>query len=77
MLEYTFETENANWIHVQYSNKMQAQKALSKNGKIIDGNIMIGVIPCIVDPGQEQVASVDMTKVNAPLRKQNSKKKLL
>ena len=24
---------------------------------------MIGVIPCIVDPGQEEVASVDMTKV--------------
>ncbi|CAG5107796.1 Oidioi.mRNA.OKI2018_I69.chr1.g3492.t1.cds [Oikopleura dioica] len=62
IVNYIPQTENANWIHVQYSNKMQAQKALSKNGKIIDGNIMIGVIPCIVDPGQEQVASVDMTK---------------
>jgi len=62
IVNYIPQTENANWIHVQYSNRHQAKKALSKNGKIIDGNIMIGVIPCIVDPGQEEVASVDMTK---------------
>lgn len=27
--------------------KFHAQKALSKNGKIIANNIMIGVLPCI------------------------------
>ncbi|XP_022091745.1 nucleoporin NUP53-like isoform X2 [Acanthaster planci] len=38
---------NGNWLHMQYSSKLQAKKALSKNGKVFGGNIMIGVTPCI------------------------------
>lgn len=39
-----------NWIHLLYTTKLQAEKALGKNGKILDpGNIMIGVIRC-TDP---------------------------
>jgi hypothetical protein len=34
-------------MHIQYMTKFHAQKALSKNGKIIANNIMIGVLPCI------------------------------
>jgi len=36
-----------NWLHVQYSNKLQAQKALSKNGKVLANQLMVGVMPCI------------------------------
>jgi len=36
-----------NWMNLQYQTKLQAQKALSKNGKILNGRIMIGVRPCI------------------------------
>ena len=36
-----------NWITVQYASKLQAQKALTKNGKIIADGLMIGVVPCI------------------------------
>lgn len=35
-----------NWIHFMYMTKLQAEKALGKNGKILEGNIMIGVIRC-------------------------------
>ncbi|KAG8185686.1 hypothetical protein JTE90_003225 [Oedothorax gibbosus] len=38
---------NGNWMHVRYQSKLQAKKALSKNGKVFSGNIMIGVKPCI------------------------------
>ncbi|KAF8777222.1 Nucleoporin NUP35 like protein [Argiope bruennichi] len=36
-----------NWMHLRYQSKLQAKKALSKNGKVFSGNIMIGVKPCI------------------------------
>ncbi|XP_072182288.1 nucleoporin NUP35-like [Diadema setosum] len=38
---------SGNWMHVQYSSRIQARKALSKNGKVFGGNIMVGVTPCI------------------------------
>jgi len=36
-----------NWIHIQYETKFQAQKALTKNGKILDRRLMVGVSPCL------------------------------
>ena len=36
-----------NWIHIQYQTKLQAQKALSKNGKVLGSSLMIGIMPCI------------------------------
>lgn len=42
------EIHNAgNWLHIKYQTKIQAKKALSKNGKIFARSIMIGVLPCI------------------------------
>jgi len=38
---------NGNWLHIKYQTKIQAKKALSKNGKIFARSIMIGVLPCI------------------------------
>jgi hypothetical protein len=46
-----------NWIHVLYQTRLQAQKALGKNGKIIHGNIMIGVV---------RTADSDVTKEHVP-----------
>ncbi|KAL2554951.1 Nuclear pore complex protein [Forsythia ovata] len=42
----------ANWIHILYQNRSDAQKALSKNGLQINGVLIIGVKP--VDPIQRQ-----------------------
>jgi len=50
-----------NWMHVRYQSKLQAKKALSKNGKIFSGNIMIGVKPCI------EMNLMDSTKENSVL----------
>jgi nuclear pore complex protein Nup53 len=36
-----------NWLHVRYQSKLQAKKALSKNGKVFNGTIMVGVTTCV------------------------------
>jgi nuclear pore complex protein Nup53 len=46
ILKVKYGPNNANWAHIQFKTKLQAQRALQKNGKIINGNIMVGVIPC-------------------------------
>ncbi|PIN24188.1 Mitotic phosphoprotein [Handroanthus impetiginosus] len=43
---------DANWMHILYQNRSDAQKALSKNGMEINGVLIIGVKP--VDPMQRQ-----------------------
>jgi len=50
ILQHVINQEGGNWIHIQYKTKIQARKALSKNGKIYEGKIMIGVVPCISVP---------------------------
>ncbi|XP_010545674.1 PREDICTED: nuclear pore complex protein NUP35 [Tarenaya hassleriana] len=44
--------KNANWMHILYQNRSDAQKALSKNGMMINGVVIVGVKP--VDPMQKQ-----------------------
>ncbi|KAK3594132.1 hypothetical protein CHS0354_040903 [Potamilus streckersoni] len=43
-----------NWMHIHYQSKIQAKKALSKNGKILGGSIMIGVTACIDKKAMEE-----------------------
>uniref|UniRef100_A0AAY4EP63 Nucleoporin NUP53 n=1 Tax=Denticeps clupeoides TaxID=299321 RepID=A0AAY4EP63_9TELE len=40
-------SNTGNWMHIQYQSKLQARKALSKDGKVFGEAIMIGVKPCI------------------------------
>ncbi|XP_036396960.1 nucleoporin NUP35-like isoform X1 [Megalops cyprinoides] len=40
-------SNTGNWMHIQYQSKLQARKALSKDGKIFGEAIMIGVKQCI------------------------------
>lgn len=35
-----------NWMHVRYQTKLECRKALSNNGKVFGGTIMIGVMLC-------------------------------
>lgn len=37
-------THGSNWLHIRYSNKIEARCALSKNGKVLGGSIMVGVV---------------------------------
>ncbi|KAK9149321.1 hypothetical protein Scep_008078 [Stephania cephalantha] len=43
---------DANWIHILYQNRFDAQKALNKNGMQINGVLIVGVKP--LDPVQRQ-----------------------
>nr|XP_039267329.1 nucleoporin NUP35-like [Styela clava] len=47
ILEHHSAPEDGNWIHIHFESKLQARKALSKSGKILPGNLMIGVTPCM------------------------------
>lgn len=40
-------SNEGNWMHLHYQSKMAAKKALSKNGKVVGNNIMVGVSQCI------------------------------
>jgi len=37
---------NANWMHLRFQTRLQAKKAISKNGTILGSTIMVGVAPC-------------------------------
>ncbi|XP_020269281.1 nuclear pore complex protein NUP35-like [Asparagus officinalis] len=43
---------DANWMHILYQNRYDAQKALAKNGAQLNSVLIIGVKP--VDPSQRQ-----------------------
>ena len=47
IVTYRIAPNQGNWMHIQYDSSLQAKKALSRNAKILPGNIMIGVTPCI------------------------------
>lgn len=40
-------SNTGNWMHIRYQSKLQARKALNKDGRIFGDSIMIGVKPCI------------------------------
>ncbi|XP_052802340.1 nucleoporin NUP35-like [Mya arenaria] len=46
ILKHVISSEG-NWMHIHYQSKIQAKKALSKNGKILGNNIMVGISHCI------------------------------
>ncbi|BDA40503.1 probable nucleoporin NUP35 at C-terminar half [Coccomyxa sp. Obi] len=35
--------DNANWVHIKYSNKYGAQRALQRNGELVSRQLMVGV----------------------------------
>eukprot|EP00112_Aurelia_sp_Birch-Aquarium-sp1_P026942 Seg989.9 transcript_id=Seg989.9/GoldUCD/mRNA.D3Y31 product="Nucleoporin NUP35" protein_id=Seg989.9/GoldUCD/D3Y31 len=65
-------SNNVNWIYVQFQTKLQAKKALSKNGKILNGNIMIGVCQCIdkhVQTCQDMIIGCCNEGCNVPVKR--------
>ncbi|XP_039498727.1 nucleoporin Nup35 isoform X2 [Drosophila santomea] len=38
--------QNGNWMHVRFSSRIESDKALNYNQKIIAGNVMVGVARC-------------------------------
>uniref|UniRef100_A0A8C4WYY1 Nucleoporin NUP53 n=1 Tax=Eptatretus burgeri TaxID=7764 RepID=A0A8C4WYY1_EPTBU len=52
---------DGNWMHVQYQSKLQARKALGKDGKVFGDCIMVGVKPCIDKNIMENVENRNST----------------
>lgn len=59
---------SGNWMHLKYMTKLQARKALSKNGKVFSGNIMIGVVPCSdkMLTGDKENVSTNLSSIMSP-----------
>jgi nuclear pore complex protein Nup53 len=61
---------NANWMHVRFQTRLQARKALSKNGSVLGGTIMVGVGPCtddtVLDQGNLNTSVLDSSLAAGP-----------
>ncbi|CAM0141261.1 unnamed protein product [Umbelopsis sp. WA50703] len=57
-----YRNSGSNWMTITYSTRLSAQKALSRNGKIIGGNCMIGVSPANQQNVFGSVTSPEMNK---------------
>ncbi|KAH6941561.1 hypothetical protein HPB50_027516 [Hyalomma asiaticum] len=49
-------SSEGNWMHICYQSRLQAKKALSKNGKVFGAHTMVGVKACEA-PGHTDDAS--------------------
>jgi nuclear pore complex protein Nup53 len=46
IIDKVFSTQNGNWVHLRYTSRLECDKALNYNGKIIGQSLMIGVQYC-------------------------------
>lgn len=46
IIEKVFATQNGNWVHLRFTSRLECDKAMNYNGKIIGHNLMIGVQYC-------------------------------
>ncbi|KAH8356561.1 hypothetical protein KR200_002865 [Drosophila serrata] len=46
IVEVVHPPKNGNWIHVRFSSRIESDKALNYNHKVIAGNVMVGVTRC-------------------------------
>ncbi|XP_055615375.1 nucleoporin Nup35 [Toxorhynchites rutilus septentrionalis] len=46
IIDKSFATQNGNWVHLRFTSRLECDKALNYNGKIIGQNLMIGVQYC-------------------------------
>ncbi|KFV96925.1 Nucleoporin NUP53, partial [Eurypyga helias] len=58
-------SNTGNWMHIRYQSKLQARKALSKDGKIFGDSIMIGVKPCIEKSVMENLERSSTSSVSS------------
>ncbi|XP_004535092.1 nucleoporin NUP53 [Ceratitis capitata] len=46
IVDKVFSPQNGNWVHLKYASRLECDKALNYNEKILGNNIMIGVTQC-------------------------------
>jgi len=57
---------NSNWMHVRFQTRMQASKAVGKNGHVLGGSLMVGVRECR-EPGLGAEGQGDTSLLNTSL----------
>lgn len=53
ILTYCVAGGNGNWVHINYKTLLEAKRALSRNGRVVCNNMMLGVLPCKISPCNE------------------------
>lgn len=66
----------SNWIHLKCATEQEAQRALTCNGNIISGLIMIGVTPCMDEGVVLSPEKESRSKINGSMRIFSSPTKL-
>lgn len=46
IVDKVFPSQNGNWVHLKFSSRLECDKALNYNEKILANNIMLGVTQC-------------------------------
>ncbi|XP_022234180.1 nucleoporin Nup35 [Drosophila obscura] len=76
IVEVSHAPKNGNWMHVRFSSRIESDKALNFNQKVIGGNVMVGVTSCteksIVDK-ENCNASLSTSSLNAGEQMQSPK----
>lgn len=62
---------NANWMHVRFQTRLQAKKAISKNGSILGGTIMVGISPCREESVIENLNSTSTSVLDSSIANTN------
>lgn len=62
----------SNWIHLKCASEQEAQRALTCNGSIVSGSIMIGVIPCTDEGVVMSTDKENRAKLNGSIRSLSS-----
>lgn len=62
----------SNWIHLKCASEQEAQRALTCNGSIVSGSIMIGVIPCTDEGVVLSSDKENRAKLNGSIRSLSS-----
>lgn len=62
----------SNWIHLKCASEQEAQRALTCNGSIVSGSIMIGVIPCTDEGVVTSSDKENRAKLNGSIRSLSS-----
>lgn len=64
-------------MNIRFQTKMQAQKALSRSGRVFGNSLMIGVVPCLDPPSDNNVSQIlenpesSVLSLNSSLAPQN------
>ena len=46
IVDKVFPPQNGNWIHIKFASRLECDKAINYNERIVGGSLMIGVVYC-------------------------------